>query len=89
MTPIELVGRIDAAIERLQENFDKSPVVIAMSICNLREKRARVLDGTYKPDEDAARLRGYFRWIGAGICEAVKAREPWYEPEREERVAVW
>jgi hypothetical protein len=75
-----LLARIDAAIDRLRSRFGDGNVstTLAISIVNLQEKRQRVIDGTYRPDEDADRLVAMLRTIGAGICENTKARESWY-----------
>ena len=75
-----IINRIDAAIERLRARASDNPAGIAISVCNLQEKRAWVLAGTYAI-YDA--MPDALRAVGAGICEAVKMREPWYSEAAE------
>ena len=73
----DILERIDAAIARLRVGNPTS-IMRPIAIANLLEKRARVVNGIYQPDEDAARMVALFAVVGAGICESVKAREEWY-----------
>lgn len=76
-----LIARIDAAIDRLQKQFDPDDpalsVTLTIAIANLREKRALVVSGepyvVSTVDVEPA-----LRVFGELICENVKSREAWY-----------
>ena len=79
-----MIDRIDAAIKRLRAKFDDpsvNHVGLEIGIENLKEKRQRVLDGTYQPGEDAQRFIAAIYFISAAICENTKSREKWYKGE--------
>lgn len=72
----KIVQKIDNRIERLRKHLanpdcEYNPVLVAISIQNLLDKKQRIVDGIYNPNEESERFQRLFKAIGKGIRDSV------------------